>query len=63
MIKYLLALASLAFFGLVIVCAHFAYPVYVWCHKLVSKLLKKEVKEFPKERSKGWEKAEKITIN
>ena len=63
MIKYLLALASLAFFGLVIACARFAYPIYVGCNKLIAKLFKKEVKEFPKERSEGWKKAERIVIN
>ena len=63
MIKYLLVLASLFFFGGVAAVAHFAFPIVEFFKKLYRKVFKKPEPEQKPTKTKGWELAEKITID
>ena len=63
MIKYLLALATFVFFGVAILLAHFMFPIVQFFKKLYRKIFKKPEPEVKPTRTKGWELAEKITIN
>ena len=63
MIKYLLALATFSFFGVVILLARFMFPIVEGIKKIYRKIRKIPEPEAKKERSKGWVLAEKITIN
>ena len=63
MIKYLLALATFTFFGVAILLAHFMFPIVQFFKKLYRKIFKKPEPEVKPTRTKGWELAEKITIN
>lgn len=63
MSKYLLTLATFLFFGIAILLAHFMFPIVNFFKKLYRKIFKKPEPEVKKERTQGWELAEKITIN
>ena len=63
MIKYLLALATFVFFGIAILLAHFMFPIVQFVKKIYRKIFKKPEPEVKPVRTKGWELAEKITIN
>ena len=63
MIKYLLALATFSFFGVVILLARFMFPIVEGIRKIIRKIRKIPEPETKKERTKSWILAEKITIN
>lgn len=63
MIKYLLALATFIFFGIVILLARLMFPIVEGIKKICKKISKKPEPEVKKTRTKGWILAEKITIN
>ena len=62
MIKYLLALATFAFFGITALLARFMFPIVEGIKKICRKIAKKPEPEVKKERSKGWILAERIVI-
>ena len=62
MSKYLLALATFSFFGIVILLAHFMFPIVEGIKKIYRKILRKPESEVKKAKTEGWEKGERITI-
>ena len=62
MIKYLLALATFSFFGIVILLAHFMFPIVEGIKKIFRKIRKIPEPEVKKTKSESWVKAERIVI-